>query len=86
MSASTKQALDNEFCRAQENLFRAVQVMREACNKADQCAGDGIENSCQRVLHELAWGFANASSSIEGAMAAIANYRKIQLLEATEGK
>jgi hypothetical protein len=57
--------------RAAEQLGNAVKTMREACDKAERDLTTGDSNACQRVLHSFAWGFANASSSIESAMACI---------------
>jgi hypothetical protein len=60
---------ENFKMRAAEQLQAAVKAMREACDRAERDAIDGDSNACQRVLHSLMWGMANASSSIETAMA-----------------
>ena len=46
--------------------------MKDACEEAARAvARDGDHDAARRVLHAFAWGFANASSSIECAMSAI---------------
>lgn len=66
--------------KVQRNLLRAVEVMRGACEEAGRHLGDADDGSaaCRRVLHDLAWGFANASSSIETAMAHIEDENAIR--------
>ena len=70
--------------RAAQHLRQAVQTMREACDRAerDLDAGDGA--ACQRVLHSFAWGFANASSSIETAMAHVEDAHTVAALIAAD--
>jgi len=54
------------------NLNDAVGTMRAACEEADWAIACGsTEFAVQQVLHSLAWGFANASTGIERAMAII---------------
>lgn len=50
------------------NLASAIATMRDACDQAERLAANGDARAVRRVLHSLAWGFANASSGIEGAM------------------
>jgi hypothetical protein len=57
--------------RVTKNLNAAIATMRAACDDAERRARDGNAYSVQQVLHALSWGMANASSSIECAMAAV---------------
>lgn len=66
--------------RVIKNLNAAVDAMRLACDEAGRAiASGGDEVACQRVLHAMAWGFANASSGIETAMAAIEDGHDMQV-------
>lgn len=56
--------------RVRRNLAQAIATMRDACDNAERDAARSDDaRAVQGVLNSLAWGFANASSSIEGAMA-----------------
>lgn len=57
------------------NLERAIQTMRDAMEQAERNARGGDASACQRVIHDLAWGFANASGSIECALSAVEDER-----------
>jgi len=57
--------------RVARNLAAAIATMRAACDDAERRATDGNAYAVQQVLHALSWGMANASSSIECAMAAV---------------
>lgn len=57
--------------RVTKNLSAAIATMRAACDDAERRAKDGNAYAVQQVLHALSWGMANASSSIECAMAAV---------------
>lgn len=66
--------------RVIKNLNAAVEAMRQSCEEAARAiASGGDEVACQCVLHALAWGFANASSGIETAMAAIEDGHEMQV-------
>ena len=64
--------------RIGRNLAAAIETMRNACDDAERRTKDGGERSVQQVLHALSWGFANASSSIETAMAAAEDGHEIK--------
>lgn len=64
--------------RISKNLAAAIETMRNACDDAERRAKDGGERAIQGVLHALSWGFANASSSIETAMAAAEDGHEIK--------
>ena len=68
--------------RVTANLARAIQTMREACDTAERDASSADSTACQRVLHAFAWGFANASSSIETAMSSVEDGHVIALMDA----
>lgn len=70
--------------RAAEHLKQAVKTMRAACDVAerDLVAGDGT--ACQRVLHALTWGLANASGSIETAMSNVEDSHIVAAFDAKE--
>ena len=56
--------------------------MRIACDAASMATDrNDDEAACRRVLHHLAWGFANASASIESAMAAVEHHNKLRIAE-----
>lgn len=58
--------------RVAKNLNAAVETMRDSCDEAGRAIAQGDDqNAARRVLHAIAWGFANASSSIECAMYAL---------------
>lgn len=57
--------------RITNNLRQAIATMRRACDDADRRAESGDHYAVQQVLHALSWGMANASSSIQCAMAAV---------------
>jgi len=56
--------------RIAKNLDAAIAAMRAACDDAERRSKDGDAYAVQMVLHSLAWGMANATTSIECAMAA----------------
>jgi hypothetical protein len=57
--------------RVARQLAAAIQTMRDACDQAERTATLADARAARRVLHELTWGLANASSSIEGALNAL---------------
>lgn len=57
--------------RVARNLAAAIEIMQSACADAARRAASADAYAVQQVLHTFAWGFANASSSIECAMAAL---------------
>lgn len=66
--------------RAVKNLNAAIATMRNACEDAAREVARGPDEvAVQRVLHAFAWGFANASSGIESAMAAIEDAHAIEV-------
>ncbi len=67
--------------RAAEQLAHAVKTMREACDRAERDLSKGDGTACQRVLHALSWGFANASSSIETAMSHVEDSHVIAAIQ-----
>jgi hypothetical protein len=69
------------------NLKDAVQTMRDACDEAERRGTAGnADKACRGVMHKLSWGFANASSCIESAMAWLEEKHGMELLEAKEPK
>lgn len=70
--------------RAAEQLKQAVKTMRAACDMADRDAVAGDGTACQRVLHALTWGLANASSSIETAMSNVEDSHIVAAFDAKE--
>lgn len=67
--------------RIVSSLNHAVTTMRDACEEAARAIAAGNdEQACQRVLHALSWGFANASGSIETAMAAVSDAHQVAML------
>lgn len=68
--------------RVRNNLLVAVRTMREACDDAERRIESGAEGEVANVLHAFALGFANASSSIERAMAAVEDSHNIALMAA----
>lgn len=62
--------------RVARQLAAAIQTMRDACDDAERTAKLADSRAVRRVMHSLTWGLANASSSIEGAMAAIEDEAK----------
>lgn len=67
--------------RVTKNLNAAIATMRAACDDAERRARDGNAYSVQQVMHALSWGMANASSSIECAMAAVEDDHERQQAE-----
>lgn len=66
--------------RVVKNLNAAIETMRQACGEAERAISNSEDEvACQRVLHALSWGFANASSGIETAMAAIEDAHAMQV-------
>jgi hypothetical protein len=57
--------------RITENLRAAINTMRDACDDAERMSRNGDARAVRAVLHSLSWGMANASTSIECAMAAL---------------
>jgi hypothetical protein len=69
--------------RSLKNLHAAVKTMREACDTAERRINEGrIASSAEGVLNALAWGFANATSSLENAMSANNDAALIRLVQA----
>ena len=66
------------------NLAAGILTMREACDQAERLAANGDGRAVRRVLHSLAWGFANASSAIEGAMIALEDEQATRAVETEE--
>ena len=63
--------------RVARQLAAAIQTMRDACDQAERTSALADDRAVRRVLHELTWGLANASSSIEGALNALKDERAI---------
>ena len=57
--------------RVTRNLNAAIATMRAACDDAERRAAGGDGRAARNVMHALMWGMANASSSIENALAAV---------------
>ena len=57
--------------RVTKNLNAAIEIMRRSCDDAEKRSMAGNAYAVQSVLHALSWGMANASASIECAMAAV---------------
>jgi len=69
--------------RVVRNLNAAVETMRNACEEAGRAiARGGDQDAARRVLHAFAWGFANASGSIENAMSALEDAQTMKDAEA----
>lgn len=62
---------DSEMDRVTTNLNAAIATMRAACDDAERRAAGGDGRAARAVMHALMWGMANASSSIENALAAV---------------
>jgi hypothetical protein len=60
--------------------------MREACDQAERALAPGDGNACQRVLHAMTWGLANASSSIATAMSYVEDAHVVAALDAAKEK
>lgn len=78
---------DTQAARAIGNLSQAVKTIREAADKAERelhHAATYPGRAAQSVLHALAWGHANAMSSVETAFAAIEDMHTIRALEARD--
>ena len=67
--------------RVTKNLSAAIATMRAACDDAERRAKESNAYAVQQVLHALSWGMANASSSIECAMAAVEDDHDRQQVE-----
>jgi hypothetical protein len=67
--------------RVTKNLNAAIATTRAACDDAERRARDGNAYAVQHLLHALSWGMANASSSIECAMAAVEDDHERQQAE-----
>lgn len=80
----TRMVIDNAKARGLEALHAAILRMRDACDAAEQGVrrahgAAGIDSRViARVMHELAWGHANATSSIESAMGCIEDIREAE--------
>lgn len=57
--------------RVTKNLNDAIATMRAACDDAERRAAGGDGRAARNVMHALMGGMANASSSIENALAAV---------------
>lgn len=68
----------------QRNLLNAIATIRAACDDAERYAKNGDAYAIQRVFHCLAWGQANASSSIENAMSRLMDENARELFAAQE--
>lgn len=67
-------------------LALAIKTMREACDRAERTISDGDGNACSRVMHDLTWGLANASSHIETALSHNEDAHEIKRIELKEGR
>ncbi len=67
--------------RIAKNLTAAIDRMQCAVEDARRQAKTADATAVQRVLHALAWGFANASSGLECAMAAVSDAHERQVYE-----
>lgn len=63
--------------RVKKNLEAAIKTMRDACDDAERRICDDAGYSTRGVLLSLSWGMANASTSLECAMAAIEDEQEI---------
>jgi len=70
--------------RVQRNLAAAIATMRAACDDAERRATAGNGAAARAVMHALAWGMANASSSVENALAAVEDGHELALLDAQQ--
>jgi len=65
--------------RIERNLRAALETMQHACGDALRAIEREDEaEAIQRVFHALSWGFANAGSSIQSAMAALEDAHQIE--------
>ena len=70
--------------RVVKHLKTAVETMHNACEDAGRAIARCDDQYAVRcVLHTLAWGFANASTSIENAMSALEDAQSMKDVEAT---
>jgi hypothetical protein len=76
-----------------ENALRgAIQSMRDFLDRAERVVnsardkGTAAEWECAagQVLHQLAWGVANASTGVEEAIAGISRYREMEVEKAKQ--
>ena len=67
--------------RVTRNLNAAIATMRAACDDAERRAAAGDGQAARNVMHTLMWGMANASSSIENALAAIEDEHSTRSLD-----
>lgn len=66
--------MENVEDRVYKRLAMSINIMREACESANREINSYKTDplySCERVLHMLTWGFANANSDIETAIETI---------------
>lgn len=90
MSETTQAMKTNARANALMALRQAVRTVSLAAETASLSITRGcdereeLESMCQAVLHGLTWGFANATTSIETAMASTRELRKVELIEAKE--
>ena len=69
--------------RVVKHLKNAVETMHNACEEAGRAIAKGNDQyAARRVLHAFAWGFANASGSIENAMSALEDAQSMKDAEA----
>ena len=62
--------MSHDLTRVRAHLLGAIETMKQACATAERRVDQNHTDPAYAigcVLHELAWGFANASSGIENA-------------------
>ena len=70
--------------RVKGNLLIAIRTMRGACDRAEQRIVADNGRATQNVLHELVWGFANATSHIQSAMSWTEDAHEAEKTKATQ--
>lgn len=72
--------------RINDSLKRAVDIMRAAVEDAARTVdlGQNPSQTIRQVMHCFAWGNANASAQIEGAMAARGEFHEVEAVRRGE--
>ena len=79
--------MSSDLSRVRGHLLGAIETMRNACANAARRVdqnNDDLAYAVAAVIHELSWGFANASSSIENASVAVRDALEIAILKQGE--
>lgn len=66
------------------NLERACDCMQSAVDDARRAMKSGDSAAAQQVMTKLAWGFANASTKIEGAFSTLNDLHAVEKMELQE--